>query len=103
MNPKISFALREGKNEPCPQSWEMINTRTRNPAARRASGSASNHETFKLRYIKYHSAAYGTSVFVTCHSPGHTAAFWYLATARFHAGVLGLSSPLAEAESFVIM
>src|SRR2546421_11615496 len=86
MKPTISLAFRDGRNEPCPQSWKMIKSRTRKPAARTANGAASHQESIRLRWIKYQSAAYGTSEFTNCQMPRHTAGFWYFATMSLHAG-----------------
>ena len=40
MYPTIRFARREGKKEPWQQSWKMMNSRTRNAAARTDSDKA---------------------------------------------------------------
>src|ERR1051326_3623850 len=102
INPTIALAFRDGKNELCPQSCEMMKRRTRNPPASMARGIASHQENFKLKYMRRQRVAYGISVLSNCHTPGHTAAFWYLATIFFHAGADALLS-VAEADSFVII
>ena len=54
--PTTSLAARDLKNEPWPQSWKMMKTRTMNPADRTMTGSASQKETASRRYATYHSA-----------------------------------------------
>ena len=41
MNPTMSLAVLERKNEPWPQSWKMMKIRTMKPAASTCTGSAS--------------------------------------------------------------
>src|ERR1035441_6088753 len=96
MKPSASLARVDEKKEPCPQSWEMMNIRIRNPPASTASGTASHQDTFTAKYIRHHSATYGTRVSRTCHMADHQTGFWYLATMSFHAGRLGCCSALAR-------
>ena len=53
----MSLAFVDLKNEPCPQSWEMMKMRTRNPPARAIRGAVIHQEIARLRYIKYHRTA----------------------------------------------
>jgi len=45
----------------------MMKVRTMNPPARTASGTTSQQEIPRHRYIKYQSAKYGPSVSTNCH------------------------------------
>src|SRR5260221_6727871 len=101
-NPTKSLAARLLKNDPCPQSWKMMNTRTRNAPASAASGSVSHNDTDTLRYIRYHRNAYGTSVLMICQSARVVEDFWYLATISFQAAMSGRVLPAVDFESFVI-
>ena len=49
--PISSFARRDLKNEPCPQSCWMMKMRTRNPAASADIGSVIQSPTARHRYI----------------------------------------------------
>src|SRR5437773_11678140 len=86
MKPIKALALRERKNEPCPQSWKMIKMRTRNPTGRTASGTASHKDTLLAKYMRYQRPTYGIIALVNCHKPGPRAGFWYLATISLQAG-----------------
>ena len=74
--PVRSLASRERKKEPCPQSWKMMKTRTSSAPARAARGSASHSETDRLRYIRYHRPASGTSVSASCTSARQVEGSW---------------------------
>src|SRR6266481_3234316 len=101
-NPTKSLAARLLKNDPCPQSWKMMNTRTRNAPASAASGSVSHNDIDALRYIRYHRNPYGTSVLMICQSARAVEDFWYLATISFQAAMSGRVLPAVDFESFVI-
>ena len=47
----------------------MMKTRTNNPPARTASGTVSHQDTLKVKYMRNHSATYGTTVFTICQRP----------------------------------
>ena len=53
-----------------------MNVRTMNAPASAASGRANHQDTARLRYIKYQSAEYGTSVLTICQTPRGTDGFW---------------------------
>src|SRR6266404_1053925 len=101
MKPRMLLALRLSKNDRWPQSWEIMNTRTRNPAANTARGTANHQETFRLKYIRYQRMPYGINVLASCQIPLPTAGFWYLATISFQAGPFVFSF-LAGAEFSII-
>ena len=61
--------------------------RTRNAPARIASGGMSHHEIVRLRYIKYQSRPYGTSVFTICQTARGVEGCWYFATISFQTAV----------------
>src|SRR5581483_4123014 len=85
MKPTASFARGELKNEPCPQSWKIMNTRTKKAPASTASGTTSHKETDRHTYISHHKKAYGTRVLMICQVARQVEDFWYLATISFHA------------------
>src|SRR5689334_4144817 len=80
----------------------MMNARTRNAPASTARGSVSHQDTARLRYRRYQSAAYGTSVLTICQTPRPTEGFWYRATICFQAGVSVWFSVPVILESFII-
>src|SRR5258707_1372926 len=102
MKPTTSLAARDLKNEPCPQSWKMMNTRTRNAPARIGSGSVIQYDTAVLRNIKYQSSAYGPRVLMICKSARHVEGFWYCATISFQAAVSAWRLSWVELESSLI-
>jgi hypothetical protein len=55
MNPTMSLAQRDLKNEPCPQSWKMMKTRTSSAPARIATGIVSHREVCSNTYMAYQS------------------------------------------------
>src|SRR5881628_3803499 len=89
MNPVMSLAFRDLKNEPCPQSWKMMKTRTRNAPARIASGAVIHQDTARVWYIRYQSSAKGQSVLTSCQRARPVDGFWYLATIFFQSAVPG--------------
>src|ERR1017187_5608336 len=80
----------------------MMNTRTRNPPARIASGTTSHHDTGRQRCIRYQSAPYGTTVLMICHNARPSEGFWYSATIAFHAALSAWGWAGIELKSFVI-
>jgi hypothetical protein len=66
MKPTIRLARCELKNEPCPQSWKMMNRRTWNPAASAAAGTTSHQEIEASQGMATHNATYGSSVLTSC-------------------------------------
>ena len=80
----------------------MMNTRTRIPPAKIASGTTSHHDTGRHKYIRYHSNPYGMIVSTICHKARHIEVFWNLATISFQAALSALGRARTEFESFVI-
>src|SRR3954462_13691692 len=101
--PTASLAARDLKNEPWPQSWKMMNTRTSSAPNKIASGTTSHHEIGRLKYIRYHKAPIGISVATISHNARHVDGFWYLATTSFQASASGLPCPPAEFKSSAII
>ena len=85
MNPTMSLARRELKNEPWPQSWKMMNRRTRNAPARIAGGIVSQSDTSNARAMTYQRRKYGISVLASCHSARLVEECWYRATTSLQA------------------
>ena len=56
--PAQVFARLDGRSEPCAQSWNTTNTRTRNPAVGTTSRTTSQGETRSIRYKATQSARY---------------------------------------------
>src|SRR6266496_5323992 len=81
----------------------MMNTRTRKPAARTASGITSQYDKDRQRYIRYHRPAYGTSVLTICQTPRPTEGFWYRATTSFQADLSACGRSLEAPVLFVII
>src|SRR5712671_1270294 len=79
-----------------------MNTRTRNPPAKIASGTTSHQDTGRHRYIRYHSSPSGMSVLMICHEARHTEGFWYLSTISFHAALSTWGFAGIALASFVI-
>src|SRR5690348_8414596 len=69
----------------------MMKMRMANPPASTASGTASQKEIRETKYIKTHSAAYGTSVLSSWRMPAQAAGVSYLATIWRHARWLRLA------------
>src|SRR5262245_22247724 len=87
MNPTMEFADRELKKEPCPQSWKMMKTRTRNAPARTASGSVIHQATCTVKYIRTQRSEYGTMVLTICQRARPIEGCWNLATISFQAAM----------------
>src|ERR1043166_1122943 len=87
MKPSTSFARRDLKNEPCPQSWKIINVRTMNPPAKTASGMVIHREIERLKYIRHQSSTYGPRVLTSCHTARPVEGCWYLETISFQSAL----------------
>src|SRR5262245_56138176 len=97
--PTMSFARRDLKNDPCPQSWEMMKSRTENPAVRTASGTVSHHEIPRLRSIRYQRTMYGTSELTSCQTERAVDGRWKRATTDFQGAAPGRSASSRSAVS----
>src|SRR5882724_188046 len=65
----------------------MMNTRTSSPPASTASGTMSQRDTDRHRYIKYQARANGTMVSMICHKARGVEGFWYFRTIACHAAL----------------
>src|SRR3954452_13046094 len=77
MTPSHVLARRQGRNEPCAQSWKTMNVRIRNPAARIESAATSTGETSTSAYINPVSARYGTAEVATSMAPRRASGIAY--------------------------
>lgn len=59
--PSQALARLDARNDPCVQSWKMMNVRIRKPAAGIASARVRRYETPSVRYITADSARYGAT------------------------------------------
>ena len=59
--PNMSFARRERMNDPCVQSWNTMNVRTRNAEAGKTSTSDNHTETRSAKNIATSNARYGST------------------------------------------
>src|SRR5438445_11992684 len=75
--------------------------RTRNAPARIPSGISNHHEIVRLRYIRYQSSAYGTSVLINCQTARGVEGSWYLDTICFQAATSAWRFPSLGLSSFI--
>jgi hypothetical protein len=64
--PTIILTFSVLKNEPCPQSWNMIKIRIRKPHARNVSRRVIQYEYVRLLNNKNHIKTYGISELQIC-------------------------------------
>src|SRR5262245_66158476 len=103
MNPTMELADWDLKNEPCPQSWKMMKTRTRNAPARTASGSVIHQASCTVKYIKAQRSEYGAMVLTICQSARPIEGCWNLATISLQAATSGPRWRVVEpADSLIV-
>src|SRR6476620_8716603 len=99
--PRKLFARCDLKNEPCPQSWKIINARVRRPPAGNASASVIQYEYDKLTYIRVSNTKYGIKVLATCQRLRCRLGFWYFATICCQVRFSGLAVPTLGSDRMV--
>jgi hypothetical protein len=84
--PITVFSRFDLKNDPWPQSWNIMKVLTIKPAAIIASGSISQKETFSAKTIATHITIYMPSELMICHQLFALSGKLYLEMIFIHSG-----------------
>ena len=80
MKPIVWLAAFDLKKEPCPQSWKIIKTRTKNRPARAAKPIVSGQDFSTVKYKITQIATKGPIELMICQTLFFREGIWYLAT-----------------------
>lgn len=80
MKPIVWLAAFDLKKEPCPQSWKIIKTRTKNRPARAAKPRVSGQDFSTVKYKSIQIATKGPIELMICHTLFLREGIWYFAT-----------------------